>query len=455
MFLDEGFEWTNFEWDKDQFPDPEGMLKRIHEKGLKICVWLNPYIAQKSPLFKIGKEKGYFIKRHDGNVWQWDLWQAGNGFIDFINPEAVAWYQEHLRRLMDMGVDCFKTDFGERIPIDDAVYYDGSDPKKAHNYYTYLYNKAVFDVIKEKKGENGAVLFARSATVGSQKFPVHWGGDNLSRYVSMADSLRGGLSFLLSGFGFWSHDIGGFEDNATADIYKRWTQFGLLSSHSRYHGSIEYRVPWNYDEEAVAVTRKFVKNKLALMPYLYSEAVETHEKGTPMMRPVFLEYAQDPNTYHLDTEYMLGSQLLVAPIFNDRGEAHYYLPQGKWTNVLTDQFYDVTKQGEWFKENYDYLTLPFLARENSILVMNSTAEHAEYNFENSPEVHLYQIQNGTHQQDVVNQKGQHLGQITVTRQDNHFKVDLQALTGQPTIIVHEGNSSKKITYQNANMQFDI
>ncbi|KRL60976.1 alpha-xylosidase [Latilactobacillus fuchuensis] len=446
-FWMKGFEWTNFEWDRQKFPDPEGMLRRIHEKGVKVCVWLNPYIGQKSRLFKIGQEKGYFIKRQDGNVWQWDMWQAGQGIVDFTNPQAVEWYKGYLRELMDMGVDSFKTDFGERIPTEDVVYYDGSSPEKMHNYYTYLYNQTVFEVLQEKKGLNEAVLFARSATVGSQKFPVHWGGDNLSRYASMADSLRGGLSFLLSGFGFWSHDIGGFEDNATADIYKRWTQFGLLSSHSRYHGNIEYRVPWNYDDEAVAVTRKFVKNKLAMMPYLFSEAVQTHQTGVPLMRPVFLEFDQDQNVGHLATQYMLGSQLMVAPIFNDQGTVKYYLPNGVWTNLLTHQVYDVPENGQWLQEKYDYLNLPLLARQNTILLQDPTATHAEYDYTQAPEIHLFQMTAGQHQQTVVDCHGNQVGFVTVTVSvDGHeLSVDAQCLKTLPKLIYYQGMTIKEIS----------
>lgn len=206
-FWQRDFEWSNLTWNNDEFPDPEKLIQEIHNKGIKVCVWINPYIAQKSQMFKEGKEHGYLVKRTDGNVWQWDLWQAGNGFIDFTNPDAVKWYQGKLKKLLAMGVDCFKTDFGERIPMEDAVYFDGSDPKREHNYYTYQYNKATFDAIAEAKGRDEAVVFARSATVGSQKFPVHWGGDCLSTFKSMSDTLHGGLSFLSSGFGFWSHDI--------------------------------------------------------------------------------------------------------------------------------------------------------------------------------------------------------------------------------------------------------
>ena len=265
------FNWCDFQWDERCFPDPAGMLKRLKEHGLHICVWINPYIAQRSALFDEAAAGGYLLKRPNGDVWQWDQWQPGMGIVDFTNPAACKWFQDKLRALLDMGVDAFKTDFGERIPTD-VVYFDGSDPFKMHNYYTYLYNKTVFDLLKEVRGEGEAVVFARSATAGGQQFPVHWGGDCTATFESMAESLRGGLSLGLSGFGFWSHDIGGFEQTATADVYKRWSAFGLLSSHSRLHGSSSYRVPWAYDEEAVDVLAKFTKLKCSLMPYLYGAA---------------------------------------------------------------------------------------------------------------------------------------------------------------------------------------
>ena len=337
------FHWTDFIWDERVFPDPKGMLERIKARGIKICVWINSYIGQESALFAEGMEKGYFLKRPNGDVWQWDMWQPGLAIVDFTNPEATRWYQDKLKMLMDMGVDCFKTDFGERIPTD-AVYYNGMDAEKMHNYYTYLYNKAVFDVIAEVKGMDEAVVFARSATVGGQKFPVHWGGDCWSNYVSMAESLRGGLSLTSSGFGFWSHDIGGFEDTSTPDVYKRWAAFGLLSTHSRLHGSTSYRVPWAYDDEAVDVVRFFTKLKLSLIPYLYSGAVATHNTGIPMMRSMALEFEQDKNCQYLDKQYMLGDSILVAPVFDESGLVSYYLPAGKWTNYLTGQ---VAEGGCW------------------------------------------------------------------------------------------------------------
>ncbi len=356
-------EWCNFEWDETKFPDPEGLLSKLHDRGLKVCVWINSYIGQKSPLFEEGAKRGYFIKNTDGSVWQWDKWQAGMAIVDFTNPDATAWYEGYLKKLVAMGVDCFKTDFGERIPTEGVRYFDGSDPQMMHNYYTLLYNKAVYDVLAETKGEDEAILFARSATVGGQCYPVHWGGDCSSNYPSMAESLRAGLSFGMSGFGYWSHDIAGFEDQATPDLYKRWTQFGLLSSHSRYHGSTAYKVPWLYGDEAVDVCREFVDLKLRLVPYLKRMAVQTHETGVPMMRAMVLEFQDDPTCEDIDTQYMLGSDVLVAPIFNDEGLARFYVPDAgdgrPWRNLITDTEYE---PGRWYTERYDYHALPVLAR---------------------------------------------------------------------------------------------
>lgn len=364
-FWMKGFEWCNFIWDKAMFPDPAGMLDRLHKRGLKICVWINPYIAQKSPLFLEGKEKGYLLRQEDEKIWQWDMWQAGMAIVDFTNPDACKWYQSKLKALLDMGVDCFKTDFGERIPVD-VKWFNGADPEKMHNYYTLLYNECVFDLLKKEKGEQEAVLFARSATVGGQKFPVHWGGDSTSQYISMAESLRGGLSLMDSGFAFWSHDIGGFEDEGSADLYKRWVAFGLLSSHSRLHGSSSYRVPWRYDEEACDVLRFFVNLKLKLMPYIMGLAKYAHETGIPVMRPMHMQFPEDDNCAYLDRQYMLGDKILVAPVFSEDGHQNFYLPEGKWVHLLTGE---IAEGGKWHEGVYDYFSLPLYVREgeNEIL----------------------------------------------------------------------------------------
>lgn len=306
------FHWCDFEWDKRFFGDIESTLKRLHE------------------------DKGYLVRKPNGEVWQTDFWQAGMGLVDFTNPAAREWFKDKVKALLNQGVDAIKTDFGERIPRD-VVWYDGSPKLSMHNWYTQLYNQAVFEAIEETYGKGNACLYARSATVGGQQQPVHWGGDCESTFNGMAQSLRAGLSLTSSGFGFWSHDIGGFE-GAFPDpaVYKCWVAFGMLGSHSRLHGSTVYRVPWLFDEEdekngvalvpgqtAVDVVREFTKLKLELMPYVYQLGLQPHANGTPVMRSMFVEFPDDPACRTLDRQYMFGPSMLVAPVFTYSGEVSY------------------------------------------------------------------------------------------------------------------------------------
>ncbi|MEU0147940.1 alpha-xylosidase [Streptomyces sp. NPDC006288] len=361
------YQWCDFEWDPAVFPDPEGMIARLKDKGLKICVWINPYIGQRSALYEEGAREGYFVLTPEGDIWQWDKWQAGMALVDFTNPAATAWFQGKLKGLLDQGVDGFKTDFGERIPTD-VVWHDGSDPERMHNYYAHLYNKAVFELLEKERGQGEAVLFARSAAAGSQQFPVHWGGDCWSSFEAMAESLRGGLSLSLSGFGFWSHDIGGFEGTPDPAVFKRWLAFGLLSSHSRLHGSSSYRVPWEFGDEAVDVARQFTRLKHRLMPYLYAAAVETHRTGVPMMRPLLLEFPDDPTARVADRQYLLGPDLMVAPVFSEDGSVEYYVPEGTWTHLLTGE--TVTGPA-WRRETHGFDSLPLLVRQGAVLALGA------------------------------------------------------------------------------------
>ncbi|MFC4599174.1 alpha-xylosidase [Cohnella hongkongensis] len=414
------YEWCSFEWDERVFPDPAGMLSRLKARGLNICVWINPYIAQRSALFDEGMAGGYLLKRPDGSVWQWDLWQYGMGIVDFTNPAARRWFQDKLAALLDMGVDSFKTDFGERIPTD-VVYSDGSDPMQMHNYYTQLYNQTVFELLEEKRGKGEAVLFARSATAGGQRFPVHWGGDCEATYESMAESLRGGLSLGLSGFGFWSHDIGGFEQSSSPDLYKRWVQFGLLSSHSRLHGSTSYRVPWLYDEEAVDVLRFFTKLKLRLMPYLFGQAASTSEAGLPLMRAMVLEFGDDPACDYLDRQYMLGDSLLVAPIFNSEGQSFYYLPRGTWTHFLSGE---QVQGGGWRNERYDYFSLPLYVRENRLIPVGSEDTRPDYDYTDGVTLHLFALQDrSTASALVPDTEGKIRFSVSASRRGNEIKLE--------------------------------
>ena len=381
------FNWCDFQWDPRTFPDPPAMLRRLHERGLHVCVWINPYIAQRSPLFEDGKRGGFLLRKPDGSSWQTDLWQPGMAIVDFTNPAACEWYAGHLRRLLDMGVDSFKTDFGERIPTD-VAWHDGSDPEGMHNQYSVLYNQTVFNTLEAARGKGDAVLFARSSYASGQRFPLHWGGDCWSSFESMAESLRGGLSLGLCGFGFWSHDIGGFEGNGSPDVYKRWIAFGLLSSHSRLHGNSTYRVPWTYDDEACDVLRTFTKLKCRLMPYLFAKAVEAHEKGRPMLRAMILEFPNDPGSDTLDRQYMLGDALLVAPVMTEDGVVSYYLPEGNWTHLLTGES---ATGGTWNKTQHDFFSLPLFVRPGTILPIGACEEQPAYDYAEGVVFQVYEM----------------------------------------------------------------
>jgi len=443
------FRWCDFTWDERCFPDPAGMLRRLKKRGLHICVWINPYIGQRSALFAEAAEAGYLLKRANGDVWQWDKWQAGMGIVDFTNPAAKAWFQGKLRGLLEMGVDAFKTDFGERIPTD-VVYFDGSDPQRMHNYYSYLYNQAVFEIVQNVRGAGDALVFARSATAGGQQFPVHWGGDSTATFESMAETLRGGLSLGLSGFGFWSHDIGGFEQTAEADVYKRWVAFGLLSSHSRLHGSSSYRVPWTYDEEAVEVLGMFSRLKCSLMPYLYAAAVEAHTRGIPMLRAMLLEFPEDPACKQLDLEYMLGESLLVAPVFAYDSYVSYYVPAGRWTNILSGT---VVEGPAWRTERHDFFSLPLLARPNSIIPFGSNDQRPDYDYAKGVTFHIYELGDGAEQTyRVPNPDGSTAMSLRARRTGQQIAFEVEGRQAGWSVVVH-GIQEPAVDTENCSSEF--
>ncbi|KAF1987414.1 glycoside hydrolase family 31 protein [Aulographum hederae CBS 113979] len=400
------FHWCDFVFSSSHFPDPKAQISRLKSGKLlnKVCVWINPYLGQASPVFDMAAEKGYLLKRKNGDVWQWDLWQAGMGIIDFTNPEASDWYLGCLSELFEIGVDCIKTDFGERIPTGDVQWFDKSvDPAKMRNYYAFIYNKLVYEAMEKRFGENQAVLFGRSACAGVQRFPLCWGGDCESTAAALAESVRGGLSIGLSSFAFWSCDIGGFEGRPNPWIYKRWVAFGLFCSHSRLHGSGSYRVPWLIDDDvkgeqsATAVLKTFVRLKRKLMPYLYAQAVESVEKGWPMsLRAMCLEFPDDPTSWFLDRQFMVGDSLLVAPVFTEGGEVEFYLPEGRWTNWWNDE---VVEGPRWRKEKHGFGTLPIYVREGTVLVLGkeegADGEGFGYDwFQQGGEVRLYHTKPG-------------------------------------------------------------
>ncbi|EPQ58728.1 hypothetical protein GLOTRDRAFT_37153 [Gloeophyllum trabeum ATCC 11539] len=427
------YEWCSFTFDPDNFPDPKAYLSDIKKRyGVKICVWINPYISQLSPTFQEGVEGGYFIKRKDGTPWQWDLWQPGLAIVDFTNPTAQKWYLDKLDSLINLGVDTFKTDFGERIPHAGVVYHDGSDPMRMHNYYATLYNELVFDLLKRRFGAGEAVVFARSAHAGGQRYGnhykiAHWGGDCESTFEAMTETLRGGLSLTLSGFAFSSHDIGGFEGRPPPEVYRRWVAFGLFSSHSRLHGSHSYRVPWEYGEEAAQDMAKFVDTKHRLMPYLYNLAIQANQSGSPVQRAMFIEFLSDRTTHYLDRQYMFGPSLLVAPVFVPLGEElEYYLPAGLWTSFFHPER---TIQGPaWVKEEMAIEEIPVWVRSGTILCLGpKNIGRPDYDLHKRLEVRLYELRDGQRAQcQVPSGKGAEIaGIVTATRNADEINVKLE------------------------------
>ncbi|CUM57473.1 unnamed protein product [Debaryomyces fabryi] len=477
-FWMKGFQWCDFEFDAEFFPDPKVMLRKLKDEfGIKICVWINPYIAQESALFKEAVKNGYLIKNKNGDVYQTDRWQAGMGIVDFSNPGAYKWFQKKLSDLVDIGVDSFKTDFGERIPCKDIEFYSGEDLVSMHNYYTLLYNRSVFEVLEKKLGKNEACLFARSATTGGQKYPVHWGGDCESTFEAMSESLRGGLSLGLSGFGFWSHDIGGFEGSPDPSIYKRWCAFGLLSSHSRLHGSDSYRVPWNFDDESSIVLAKFTKLKISLMPYIFNIAINAHKNAVPVMRAMLLEYPNDSTAFTADTQYMLGDSLLVAPVFSAEGYVDYYVPGGSWYGLL-DGKVRASTDGKWFKEKHNYMSLPLLVRPNSIIITSGPEhlnEKPDYAWNENFMINLYAVNENISTKIPDHRKpGEYNATVIVEAKGNKLNVSVEGDFKKPytirildskdqvirsekgaTIIGADEHGNKLISAENGNVGLEI
>ncbi|KAH8833576.1 alpha-glucosidase [Flagelloscypha sp. PMI_526] len=420
-FWMKGYQWCDFTFDPEKFPDPKAYLSEIKEKyNVQICVWINPYISQLSPIFKEGVEGGYFIKRKDSTVWQWDLWQPGLAVVDVTNPEARKWYCDKLEHLIDLGVTCFKTDFGERIPTANVQFHDGSDPYKAHNAYAVLYNGMVFKLLERRLGKGEAIVFARTSAAGGQRFPVHWGGDCESTFIAMAQALRGALSLTSSGFAFASHDIGGFEDTPTPEVYARWVAFGIFSSHSRLHGSDSYRVPWVYGEDQASYMARYLDTKHRLMP------VSATKTGRPVQRAMFLEFPGDRSAQPLDLQYMLGPSLLVAPVFVTEGEeSNYYIPEGTWTSFFHSER---TVEGpRWVSEVVPLSEIPVFVRPNSILVLGPPGiGKPDYDFTSSLELRLYELAEGKLSIDIPGtQNGETAGSIEVNRTGNSVEVHVK------------------------------
>jgi alpha-D-xyloside xylohydrolase len=361
LHLDTGWfetDWQcDYEFSPTRFPTPKKMLADLKHDGFRISCWQLPYFVPKNKLFPELLAQNLVVRDGKGNLPEEDA------ILDFSNPKTVDWYQGKLAGLLEMGVSAIKVDFGEAAPVN-GIYADGRSGFYEHNLYPLRYNKAVADITKKTTGDN--IIWARSAWAGSQRYPLHWGGDAESTDSGMAAELRGGLSFGLSGFSFWSHDVGGFTANSVSemspDLFARWLAFGMLTSHSRCHGDAP-KEPWLYGDAFMNRFRKIDELKYRLMPYVYAQAKDCSDHGLPMVRALFVEFPADPGSWQVDDEYMYGSDLLVAPLMHEKetGRA-VYLPPGTWIDYQSGKSYT----GGW--QSIETGEIPAV-----ILVRNGTA----------------------------------------------------------------------------------
>lgn len=364
--------WFDVDWQCDykfsenRFQNPQQMLKDLRSQGFHVCLWQLPYFTPKNRYFSELIEKDMYVKNGNGELPYEDV------VLDFSNPETVKWYQDKLAGLLNIGVSAIKVDFGEAAPLN-GIYASGKSGWYEHNLYPVRYDMAVSEITKKLHNEN--IMWARAAWAGSQRYPLHWGGDAATTNTGLLGTLRAGLSFGLSGFSFWSHDMGGFVKSTPEDLYCRWIPFGFLTSHTRAHGAPPTE-PWLYDSKRVQdVFRKSAEMKYRLMPYVYAQAKECTEKGLPMLRALFVEFSDDPGAWKVDDEYLFGSQILVAPLleFGMTGRT-VYLPEGKWIDYQTEKVYE----GGWHRIEAGSLPIIMLVRDGSVLphlkLAQSTAE---------------------------------------------------------------------------------
>ena len=326
-----GVDWQcDYEFAKDRFKDPKGMLDQLRRDGFHTCLWQLPYFTPKNRFFRELVDGGMAVKNAAGSL------PYEDAVLDLSNPKTVKWYQDKIANLIKLGVGAIKCDFGEAAPYD-GFYYSGRGGLYEHNLYPVRYNKALFEAVKANSGEG--VIWARSAWAGSQRYPLHWGGDAATTNTGMLGDLRGGLSFGLSGFSFWSHDMGGFVTASPEDIYRRWLPFGFLSSHTRAHGAPPTE-PWLISESFTKAFRQSAEMKYKLMPYVYAQAKDCSERGLPMVRALLVEFPEDPGAWLVEDEYMFGSQILVAPLLESGDSRTCYLPKGKWIDYQTGKVYE-------------------------------------------------------------------------------------------------------------------
>ena len=375
IHLDTGWFKTDWlcEWkfNEERFPDPKKFVQDLLKKGFKVSLWQLPYVAEDAEQIDEARKNNYICKLTKQQDSEGSNFSALDyaGTIDFTSQKATDWYKGLLKRLLDMGVKCIKTDFGENIHMD-AVY-ENMSPELLNNLYALLYQKAAYEITKEVTGDG--IVWARSAWAGCQRYPLHWGGDSCSSWEGLAGSLRGGLHFGLSGFAFWSHDVPGFHTlpnfmNSVVqdDVYMRWTQFGVFSSHIRYHGTNK-REPWHYPNIALMVKRWW-KLRYKLIPYILRESEKATHSGSTIVQALIFHHPEDNNCWHIDDEYYFGDDFLVAPVMSSDNCRDIYLPEGEWVEFFTGDRFSITDGGKWLKNVETPLErMPVFVRKGAVI----------------------------------------------------------------------------------------
>lgn len=368
-------DWFTEDWACDwqfglqKFPDPKGMLEKLREQGFRVCLWQWPISLVHTHIYRELSERQFLVKRSNGMPYVFSGFLADGGLLDISNSQAVQFYQERLKALFTMGVSAIKADFGENAPPEGV--YSGVSAESMHNLYPLLYNQAVFEATESYYGPGQAVIWARSAWAGSQRYPVHWSGDGIARFEDLPCVLRSALSFGLSGFPFYSHDIGGFVGVPSPELYIRWAQIAFFSSHVRAHG-VPPREPWAYGSEALAIFRRYAELRYRLLPYLYSEARRSAEHGLPIMRPLLVDFPRDPVCQTVDNAYLFGPSMLVAPIMDASNRRQVYLPEGRWVDFWSKEVID---GGQWREVEAPLDILPLYVRAGAILPLGPLMQH--------------------------------------------------------------------------------
>lgn len=383
----------DFSWDRTRYPDPQAFVQALTDENLRLCLWEYPYIAATNPIFTQLAEQGFLLRDSNGApcLQTWRLWPFAtdlphlppSGVIDFTNPEAAAWYVDAHRELFEMGVAVMKSDYGEALPPD-AIAHNGDRGERLHNAYALLYNRAVYEATRKHYGEQ-AMIWARAGWTGSQRFPIGWGGDPQSDWSGLAASIRGALSWGLSGGPFYSHDVGGYTSpEPDPELFVRWTQAGVLSSHMRFHG-LGPREPWVFGPQVEQILREWLSLRYRLIPYLQSCAMEAHRTGLPVMRAMALAFPEQPLCRSFEEQYLLGPSLFVAPVVSPGGRTVFYLPQGGWYDLWSGEHY----QGpDLIEKDIPLEHLPFFGREGHLLPLGPAVQHTG---ELKPELDLDEV----------------------------------------------------------------